>query len=252
VLLAGSVTPGYAVTVECIPQSCKCDPDITDKCVRVQKDDCCKEPDCEFFEAIVKARAWRNVLQRIKQRHLGNRDAARDYTWFKRVKKTELDKEHAKYASCPKNYLKKRYNLFVEVENNCAITVGFGKNAQALSLQDLQLNSNACSEVVAADYAEAQKEAEFCDELVEANVKEDLSTFLDQRLAMVEENNDSLEESLWTYYHRCTDMLGAKMQREVANKGLDALIDKAMPKPPPKKAKPKKPGKQKTKPAKRP
>lgn len=247
VLLAGSVTPGYAVTVECIPESCKCDPEIMAKkseCVRVKTGNCCKEPDCEFFEAIVKARAWRNVHQKIKQQWLGYVDADEGYMAYKRERREELAKEHAKYASCPKNYLNRTPSLVTHVENNCVIQELGGSTA--VTLEDLQQNSNACSEVVAAEYAKAQKEAEFCDELVRASPHDDMSTYLEQEIASYEAQIDSLEDSLVTYYNRCTDVLGAKMQREVADKGLDALIDKAMPKPPPKKSKPKKPGKKKT------
>jgi hypothetical protein len=251
VLLAGSVTPGYAVTVACIPESCPCDPDIQAKkgeCVRIKTGNCCKEPDCEFYEAIVRARAWRNVHQKIKREYLGTEDAAQDYMNYKKARREELAKEHAKYGSCPKNYLNRTPSFFASVGNDCAIK-DLGR-ISGRTLEDFQQNSNACSEVVAAAYAKAQREAEFCDELVQAGPDEDLSTYLAQELASTEAQIDSLEDSLLTYYSRCTDVLGAKMQREVADKGLSALIDKAMPKPPPKKSKPKKSGKKKGKPAK--
>ena len=253
VLLAGSVTPGYAVTVECIPESCPCDPVIMAKkseCVRIKTGNCCREPDCEFFEAIVQARAWRNVHQKIRRQYLGSLDAAQDYKEYRKARREELAKEHAKYAKCPKNYLNRTPSLYPSLENNCAIKDLVSRRS-FLSLEDAQQNSNACSEVVAAEWAKAQRAAEFCDELVQASAEEDLSTYLAQELASTEAQIDSLEDSLSTYYHRCTDVLGAKMQREVADKGLSALIDKAMPKPPPKKSKPKKPGKKKTKAAKR-
>jgi hypothetical protein len=219
------------------------------ECVRVKTGNCCKEPDCEFYEAIVQARAWRNVHQKIQQQYLGSGDEAQDYKDYRKARREELAKEHAKYAKCPKNYLNRTPALYSSVGNDCAIKDLGG--ISALTLEDVQQNSNACSEVVAAEWAKAQRQAEFCDELVQASAEEDLSTYLAQELASTEARIDSLEDSLWKYYNRCTDVLGSKMQREVADKGLSALIDKAMPKPPPKKSKPKKSKKKKAKPAKR-
>jgi hypothetical protein len=252
VLLAGSVTPGYSVTVACIPESCPCDPEIMAKkseCVRVKTGNCCKEPDCEFFEAIVKARAWRNAHQKIKEQYLGTEEPDENVMKYRQHLREELNKEHAKYAKCPKNYLNRTPFLSSSLGNDCAIR-DLASGRIGVTLEDLQQNSNACSEVVAAEWAKAQKAAEFCDELVDADPYEDMRTYLEQQIAETEAKVDSLEDSLVTYYSRCTDVLGAEMEREVADKGLDALIDKAMPKPPPKKAKPNKSGKKKTKPAK--
>jgi len=257
VLLAGSVTPGYAVTFECIPESCPCDPEIMAKkseCVRIKTDDCCKPPPCDFYQAIVLARASRNVDQKIQQEYgeLVGLVPMQDYKNYLKTRSEELAKEHAKCSSCPDNYLAKRPYFDIEVESNCEILLSVpGGPGEPASLEEVKENSNACSEVVEADYAQAQKEAEFCDQLVQANPEEDLSTYLSQEVAGEEALVQSLEASLWKYYNRCTDVLGSKMQREVADKGIDALIDKALPKPPPKKAKPKKSKKKKTKPAKR-
>lgn len=257
-LTAGPAPKAVAASADCVPnESCPCDP--VEGCkTRVKTSTCCIPPPCEIYQELVRARAWRNANQPSKHAMAvamaGDEDSSyASYQVYKDKRKEELRKEHEKYTDCPYRYSLPPDLAARDIGDSCAIGAALpapGTSFQPISKDQAKQDSEACAELVDAEYAEAEQDAYFCDQLTKASM-DDLGTWLKQEQRRTTAKITSLEGALLQYVALCSFTLDSKLAQQVADKGIDALIDKALPKPPPKKSKPTKSKKKKTKPAKR-
>jgi hypothetical protein len=253
VLTAGANPNIRAQAADCVPhESCPCHE--TAGCqIRVKTPTCCNPPPCEIYRELVHMRAYRNASRSsfhqvpIAMAKLEDASVAA-LQQYRDKRNEEYSKELDKYSMCPYEYRVPKALAARDTGNSCEIGLLMVSDSkfQPISLQQAKQDPLVCAELVDAEYAQAMQDQYFCDQLTKAP-KTDLGTWLKQERRRATAKINSLEGALLEYVNLCSFTFEAKLAREVADRGIEALIDRALPKPPPKKAKPKKSGKKKGK-----
>lgn len=216
--------PVEAATVDCVPHE-GCPKDASSK-----KKKCCTLPKCEFFYALVLARAELDAYQGDFLMPLvgspTNRQVVNQHL------RGALSDARANNRRCPpKDFYIEPPILQVSSAKQCAIESSEVGGSRSIDFEEFQLRSNTCAEIVEAAWAQAEQEQFYCNRPYQPDPERDIETFRKRNEAAARAKVRSLEDSLLQYRRVCTKVSDAKIGRRVAKLGLKALKDDFKKKP---------------------
>jgi hypothetical protein len=187
---------------------------------------CCNPPPCEFFYELKIARA---LVRATSTTFLGDTEASGDEEIRRFIRDNlqgEVRKAHKKYAKCPPSYFYRRvpsFSVSSSVEKCRIEGLGADGRSTGQSLEEALALSNSCSELVEAEYAEAQASQRLCWAYVNEAEPTTLAEFRVQERMKAQAKVDALEASLLQYWRACTRVMDATTARRIVGTGLDAL-----------------------------
>lgn len=232
VLALGLLGPWHAPSLEAASVDC-----VPDKgCPKGMKPPkCCALPKCEFFYALMLARAELHA-------HSGSAqfgalaEALEDPEGALRSYRQTLGKvlkeARAKNRKCPtKDFYVEPPPLLVLATEQCGIYSYATGERREIGLDEFQLRSNSCSEIVEAEWAQALQEQFQCNRPNQPSAWENIDAYRKRNQSAARVKVRSLEASLLQYRRACTMVTDAKIARHVAKLGLKALDDDYKKKP---------------------
>lgn len=221
-LLAGMALPVESATMECVTvQSCP---------KGAKPPACCKPPPCELFEQIRMKSALQRLYNKPDVHNRLIRNASGDKAAAAKLLNDFVVNEARKLGSKLRCPWKAPYlpPPGFETNSSCQIVVKLPDGAEPMSRETALRTLNTCSEFIEAAYDHEKFHKDIC---MRSNstqrAKMGIKEYAAEESAGYDRELDSLRNRLRQYWSACSAQADAKLARQVAAAGIEALKGKS-------------------------